>query len=499
MPNSLTDKMLARIPFQLTALARTSMLILSLALFAAVFAQAQNESSLEDNSADPMKLFDLGQNAHAHGDFERAITLYEEALKVRPEFPEAEFQRGNALVSLQRWDQAEAAYRKAIQLRATWASPQSALGLLLIRLNRLTEAETALRQALKLDPQDPTALRTLADLRLQSGDAKEALSLAKQATSAKDSPLRAWIVRATAERSLGDKAAAAISLDHVLQLDPNNQNALLERAELRIDNNDFPGAIRDLQAVEALGSVDKYIASRLAQDYDRTGKPDEGRRIVSSFQLITSRPTETSDSKAVIGSPEEIAAANSEDPAKSRQAMKALLEKNPGNAMLLSKLGNSYRTDDPSLSLEFYRRASQIEPKNVDYATGYAAALVQARNFSDAIRILRGVLALAPENYSAHANLATALYKQKLFAEAIAEYDWIIKTKPELGIAYYFIATAHDNLGEYPEALAAYEAFLTRADPQTNQLEIEKVKLRLPPLRHQIQLGQGVKHKTANK
>jgi tetratricopeptide (TPR) repeat protein len=163
--------------------------------------------------------------------------------------------------------------------------------------------------------------------------------------------------------------------------------------------------------------------------------------------------------------------------------------------MLLARLGASYRTDDPARSLEFYHRASELQPNNSDYATGYASALVQARRFTEAIKILSRVLAVAPDSYSAHANLATALYESKRFAEAIAEYRWLIKSKPHLVVAYYFIATAHDYLGEYEEALPAYEAFLASAQVQENQLEIEKVKLRLPSLKRQIQIGQGVKRK----
>jgi hypothetical protein len=70
-----------------------------------------------------------------------------------------------------------------------------------------------------------------------------------------------------------------------------------------------------------------------------------------------------------------------------------------------------------------------------------------------------------------------------------------VKAKPDLTVAYYFIATSHDYLGEYEQALAAYETFIARADPKTNQLEIEKVNLRLPTLRRQIKLGEGVKQK----
>ena len=163
--------------------------------------------------------------------------------------------------------------------------------------------------------------------------------------------------------------------------------------------------------------------------------------------------------------------------------------------MLLGRLGALYRTDDPARSLDFYRKASEIQPEAPEYALGYGAALVQARRFPEAAHILRQVVRLTPENYAARANLATALYESKRYQEAIPQYQWILSAKPEAAVAHYFIATSHDYLGEYPEALASYEKFLSAADVQTNQLEIEKVKLRMPLLKRQIQMGEGAKKK----
>jgi tetratricopeptide (TPR) repeat protein len=163
--------------------------------------------------------------------------------------------------------------------------------------------------------------------------------------------------------------------------------------------------------------------------------------------------------------------------------------------MLLGRLGASYRKDDPARSLDFYRRAAEIQPDAPEYALGYGAALVQARRFAEAAGILRQVVKATPDNYVAHANLATALYESKLYPEAIPEYEWVLNAKPEVTVAHYFIATSHDYLGEYPEALASYEKFLAVADATTNQLEIDKVKLRLPMLRRQIQLKEGAKRK----
>jgi tetratricopeptide (TPR) repeat protein len=163
--------------------------------------------------------------------------------------------------------------------------------------------------------------------------------------------------------------------------------------------------------------------------------------------------------------------------------------------MLFGRLGAWYRTEDPAKSLQYYRRASELQPEAAEYAIGYAAALVQARRFADAAQILRQVVRQGPDNYAARANLATALYEAKRYSEAIPEYQWIVTAKPEIAVAHYFIATSHDYLGEYPEALASYEKFLAAADAKTNQLEIDKVKLRLPSLRRQIQLGEGAKKK----
>ena len=84
----------------------------------------------------------------------------------------------------------------------------------------------------------------------------------------------------------------------------------------------------------------------------------------------------------------------------------------------------------------------------------------------------------------------------KRYPEALIEYEWLLRTKPDLSVAHYFIATSYDYLGQYQEALTAYENFLARADIKTNQLEIEKVKLRLPLLRRQIKLGEGAKRKS---
>jgi tetratricopeptide (TPR) repeat protein len=471
----------------------TASCILLLALGSAASLRAQTEEAFGDDATDPVRLFERGQSAHARGEFEKALGFYEQALKVRPEFPEAQFQKGNALASLGRLDEAEAALRAAISLKKNWSLPYSTLGVLMMRRERDKDADELFRQALTIDARDGLALRMLVDIRLRAGDAKQALEFAKRATAIPEAPPSAWIGLALAQKALGNNAAARTTLDRVLADFPQNVAALIERSGLLSAEKQFEPAIVDLKAAAKIKPGDKVIASRLADTLQKAGKPEEALAVAKAAGLEVQ--AQSGNSNGVMGTPEEIEAANSDDPAIARKALEKLLEKNPRSAMLLARLGASYRTDNPARSLDYYRQAAEIKPDAPEYALGYAAALVQARRFAEAATILRRVVRIDPQNYTAHANLATALYESKRYSEALPEYEWIVAAKPDSTVAHYFIATAHDYLGEYPEALASYEKFLAAADAKTNQLEIEKVKLRLPTLRRQIQLGEGAKKK----
>jgi tetratricopeptide (TPR) repeat protein len=464
-----------------------------LVVISCVVSTAAQDDGIDDSTADPVKLFERGQNAHARGQFEKALAFYEQAISVRPQFPEAEFQKGSALVALNRLPEAEAAFRRAIALKNNWALPYAALGNLLLRLQREREAEPILRQALRLDADNQMALRALTEARLRAGDANGALVFARQATADKSAPASLWVLRSIAEKGAGDAVAALASVNLALQLEPGNIAALEQRSDLHLEQGAYEKAITDLEAARLVEPDDKQILNRLMVAYDRAGRKEEAKQLATVLGVQFDQTQ--SQSSGVVGTPEEIEAANSEDPVVARPALEELLAKNPKAASLLGRLGTLYRTEDPAKSMNYFRRAAELEPTEPSYATGYAGALVQARRFAEAVTILRQVLAIAPETYTAHANLATALYELKLYAEALPQFEWLLKAKPDLVVAYYFIATAHDYLGEFQEALTAYETFLARADADRDRLEIGKVNLRLPSLRRQLQLGQGVKHK----
>jgi tetratricopeptide (TPR) repeat protein len=463
-------------------------LAFALVLACAHGAAAQERDEFDETAADPVKLFNRGQEAHAKRDYDRALELYNQALEVKPDFAEAEFQKAAALVALKRQPEAEKSYRRAMELLPKWSLPPAALGLLLVRTQgREKEAEPLLRRALELDAKNLTATVALAELRTRAGDAAEGVTYWRRATELKPDDASLWVSLARAELNTKDSAAALKSFGRAVEVDGANVEARLGRADILIGSGEKERALEDVRALEPLAKSDWKLAVAVANRYGLAGKKDEARRVYDS---LPEGAKQSEEGRKLVAALTDITC---EDTPAARAALEQLVKDDPKNAAALACLGGLERTVNPERSAELYRRAAEADPRNVDYAVGYAAALVQLRRFAEAAGILQRVLAVAPNHYEAHANFAAALSELKLYNRAVVEYKWIERAKPELAVVHFFLAIAHDQMGEYEEALAEYETFLARADSGRNQLEIEKVNLRLPSLRNQIKRGEGAK------
>jgi tetratricopeptide (TPR) repeat protein len=428
---------------------------------------------------DPVSLYNKGQDAHERRDFTEAIKFYDEALKLAPDFPEAEFQKGSAFVSLKKIDEAEKSFRRAVELRPDWNLPLASLGSILLQKNNFVEAEKILTKAIAADDLNFPAYIALTELRLKTKSSPQLLKdlLAKLVIlTSKQRPISMiWASRGAIERELGDKISAKTSLDNALLKDPNNQFALNERIRLALSDSDFSRALEDSKILVqiSLTAENKLL---LANVYAENGNNEEALKILETLDATD---------KDVLKLKNAIIAVSSENVAELEKS----LENDAKNTIVLGRLCSLTRTITPLKSLEYCKRALDVEPNNIKHAVGFAAALVQAKQFENAIVILRRILNVAPDNYTAHANLALSFFQLKRYEEAKIEYQFLSDTKPNVAVTYFFLAICYDNLQEYIDSMANYQKFLQFADAKTNQLEIDKVNLRLPILQRQIKNG----------
>lgn len=461
----------------LSRLRTLAALLLFLALPALCVAQEEDASS-----DDAVAIFNQGQDAHEKGDFPEAIALYEKALKIIPEFPEAEYQRGIAFLSLRKTDEAEKSFRRALEIRPEWTLAMASLGSILVQKGRFEEADRVLVKSIELNDQNFPAYVALAQLRIRAkADQTKLRELLSKITilTSKASPTSGiWAARGSLENALGERAAAKVSLNKALEIDPKERTALHELVNIALAEDDPARARQSLNALSAISPNSSSVKFLEARIFAAEGKFPDALKVLDSIK------EQSADSEALRT---QIIAATSSNPAD----LEKQLEANTKDAAVLGRLCSLLRVDAPAKALDYCRRASEAEPSKVRHAIGYAAALVQAKRYDEAAALLKKLLTHAPDNSTLHANLATALFQLKRYEEAKAEYLWLTEKQPNLAGAYYFLAITHDQLGEYLDAAANYNLFLKLADPEQSKLEIEKVNLRMPVLLRQIKDKKG--------
>ncbi len=438
----------------------------------------------DDDRSDVIAIFNQAQDLHEKGDLKGAVVLYEKALMAMPEFPEAEYQRGVAYLTLGDTETAETAFRLAVKLRPDWTLAMTSLGSLLIRRGDRDEALALLQQVVNTDPYNPLALTALTELRLHSNasppELRDLLAKVSVLTLKANPSLSLWTARAALETTLGQNGAAKASLAKALAIDPSNIIALTLLGEVSLSEGDIEKA--------------REISLRLESSQSRSGPADLLKAKVLAFE------GRFDDALALLDKIEGNLPGVSElrskiDIAKSTspEILENQLKHNERDPSILGRLCTLYRLDDPAKALGYCQRASAVEPNNISHAIGFGAALVQARQFESAVDVLTKIIKIAPDNSTARANLATALFQLKRFPEAKTEFQWLAKEHPRSAGAFYFLGVLHDQMTEYMDAAANYQQYLKLADPVINKVDIERVNLRLPQIQRLIRDGKGKK------
>lgn len=463
-------------------------------------AEGQTKSArAEDPAKKAASAFEAGQNAHQAGNLDEAIRLYTQALALDAGLWQAEFQRGAAYRSVGKLSEAKKSitgvlellkeYADSPELRGIRARAQMMLGDIAAAEGRTGEAETAYRSVLELDPVNAGARAALSDLYLSTGKPADAAREAAEAIRAGEDSPGIFVIQAVALGAIGRTEDALASYGEALRREPDNSRALDGRSGLYLKLGRTAEAIADLRR---LVSHDPRFKSVLAAALAETGGYDEAIGLYrSALESDGSNPEARTGLAALL-----IRAGREKE---AIAELESLIKAEPNRADLQSQLGELYLASDPEKALAGYTAAAKIEPDKPGHLIGVGSALVRLKRYPEAIGALRKALSMNPGpkvEYFVHTNLATALFEMDDFANAAREFLWILKyqegegNRKRAAISLYFLGICFDKLGDYEQALKAYQNFLSLAAPE-NQLEVEKIKLRLPSLQRQIREGKG--------
>lgn len=280
-------------------------------------------------------------------------------------------------------------------------------------------ARTSLRDLLDRDPEVITAYLMLGEALLQERQFDQAVGAFREALQRNRRSPQARYGLAVAHIGLGELEEAARELDECLALDPRDERAAGELAEVRLQQG---------RPAEA---------ERLARDI-LTDRPSSSMRLLLAEALEDQG--QTAEALSVLEQ------ARSADPAN------ALLHLNLGNLLL-----EAGRLEE---AVSSYRRATDLAPGDARTQNALGNALARKGDKGEALAAFQEAVELDPSFAPAQNNLGITLASLGRPADARSAFQQAIRSDPHYAEAYNNLGYLYLTAGNSEEAVSLFRRAL---------------------------------------
>jgi cytochrome c-type biogenesis protein CcmH/NrfG len=164
----------------------------------------------------------LGDALFQQGKLAEAAIFYREALRLRPNYPDACNNLGNTLMGLGQAAEALASYRQAIHWRPNFAEAHCNLGDALAKARKTEEALACFREAVRLRPNYSEAYNSLGNVLIEAGHWEEAAICHREALRLRPDCAEAEFNLCYGLKAQGKAAEAAVRYQDALRLYPDH-------------------------------------------------------------------------------------------------------------------------------------------------------------------------------------------------------------------------------------------------------------------------------------
>ena len=277
------------------------------------------------------------------GRFKEVIELLRKALELKPNYPEAHNNLGNALKEQGNLDAAIASYKSALQLKPNYPSAHNNLGNALKQQGNLDAAIASYNSALQFNPNYPDAHYNLGNALNQQGDLDAAIASYNSALQLQPNKPEVHNNLGNALKEQGNLDAAIASYNSALQLNPNNPEA-----HYNLGN-----------ALEEQGNLDAAIASYNSALQRNPNKAEAHNNLGNALK-------KQGNLDAAIAS------------------YNSALQLQPNNTEVINNLGNAHKDrGDLEAAIASYNSALQLEPNDAEAHWNSSVAMLLGGDYKN--------------------------------------------------------------------------------------------------------------------
>ena len=247
-----------------------------------------------------------------------AITHYDAAIELNPEYAEAYNNRGIAYSDRGDLELEFADYNKAIELKSDLAEAYNNRGVAYYKKGEFAAAIADYTKAIELDPEKPKAYNNRGNAYADQSDFETAISDYSKAIELNPENAEVYNNRGIAYRNIGNFDAAAADYTKAIELDPENAGVYYNRGVAYYKKGEFDAAFADYTKAIELDPEDADVYYNRGEAWlhlrewekakaDLTTAKDRGFDIIAAFRNDY-ESVEDFEAKHGVQMPEDIAA-----------------------------------------------------------------------------------------------------------------------------------------------------------------------------------------------
>jgi superkiller protein 3 len=384
------------------------------------------------------------------GKRELAAREFAAIIEAAPNLPEPYFYLGTIHIASGELDKAQSVLEKAVALKPAFVEALHALAVVYLQKQQYARAETTLHRAIEIAPQNALLHLDLGHACLNQNKLEDAQRSFDRVIALETSNPKilfaAYFNRAITHRSRGMPKDALADIEQALGLSPDNTEALLSIYPLYLAEHRSAEASQVFGKLLSQSAREPALAARLSPLLATQQRYAELVQLLEQTRRLT---PPTAELLHDLGAAYFALARYAE----AAQALGAAVEAGDQTADTYLLLGQAYARLGDGRAIDALRRSTQLEPSREQSWDALGNLLSQSREHSEAaVEAFQDYVRQFPEKPHAHVLLGEAYFNGTWMEQAISHFQKAVGLNPRYARGVYALAAAYKFMGDHEKA-----------------------------------------------